>query len=567
MSKLVKLLISAVGLLIVVSWLWAVILYSLADLDVSQTRPWTVYQLLTDSRTSEQVMKRILIIGAGLVCVVIAVGAFIILTKKETAFGDARFARADELAKAGLRDKEGLVLGKHSGSYLVNNGQTHVLVAAPTGSGKGVGIVIPNLLSWPGSALVLDVKGENYQITSGFRENSGQEIFVFSPLSGESHRYNPFDAIKGISKERRLTAVQNMAMSLLPDPEKGDVVWAQQGRALFVGLSLYLLDAPDRIATLGEILRHLQTEQETTDICKIIIADYREHLDPTALRSLANFSQQDQKLAESVKLGLVGALSLWENPLVDAATSATDFDISTLRARPTTIYMVVGLADLKTLRPLLRLFVEQVFAAQLRKEPGPDEPHKVLFLLDEFESLGTMSSIVDNLPFVRSYSMRIMAIIQGLTQLDQRYGEAGREKILQASAHQIFFASNDERTTKYISNRLGQKTIVRASKSVSRNSTSTSRSEMGRALMMPQEVARLPADKEIIFVEGHYPVKGTKVRYFADKFLKKRADMKPSERPRLKAISMESPTFDTKVVSDKLQDEIADMASDLEDLL
>lgn len=189
---------------------------------------------------------------------------------------------------------------------------------------------------------MLDVKGENYQITSGFRESSGQDIFVFSPLSGESHRYNPFDAIKVLPKDRRLTAIQNMAQALLPDPERGDAVWAQQGRNLFVGFALYLLDAPDRNATLGEMLRHLQTEEETTEICKIIIADYRDILDPTAMRALANFSQQEKKLAESVKLGLVGALSLWENPLVDAATSETDFDIGALRTRPTTIYLVVG---------------------------------------------------------------------------------------------------------------------------------------------------------------------------------------------------------------------------------
>lgn len=226
-----------------------------------------------------------------------------------------------------------------------------------------------------------------------------------------------------------------------------------------------------------------------------------------------------------------------------------------------------ALADLKTLRPLLRLFVEQVFSAQLQKEPQSDEPHKVLFLLDEFESLGTMSSIVDNLPFVRSYSIRIMAIIQGLTQLDQRYGEAGREKILQASAHQILFASNDERTTRYISSRLGQKTIVRDSKSISSHSTSKSRSEMGRALMMPQEVARLGADKEIIFVEGQFPVKAKKVRYYSDGVLKSRAGMPPSARPALKPVAKASPSFDTKVVSDDLQTEISEMASDLEELL
>ena len=311
-------------------------------------------------------MQRIQAIGAGLGLLIFALIGFKVFTGSEKPYGDARFATEKEIQKTNLRNNQGVVLGKKNGKFLVNDGQTHVLVTAPTGSGKGVGIVIPNLLSWNGSAVVLDVKGENCQITSGFRKDSGQNIIVFSPLSGATHRYNPFDQIIALPKERRLTALQNMANTLLPDPERGEAVWAQQGRALLVGLSLYLLDAPDRDATLGELLRHLQTEQETTEICKVIIADYRDILDPASIRALANFSQQEKKLAESVKLGLVGALSLWENPLVDAATSATDFDINALRREPTTIYIVVGISDMRTLRPLIKLFIEQKQTAEIK---------------------------------------------------------------------------------------------------------------------------------------------------------------------------------------------------------
>jgi len=563
-----KTLFITLGVIILVAWVCAAILYIWLDVDVASARPWTIPQLLMDDRTGPIVMQRIQAIGAGVALMVIAAIGIKVLTDSEKPYGDARFATEKEIQKSNLRDKQGLVLGKKNGKFLVNDGQTHVLVTAPTGSGKGVGIVIPNLLSWNGSAVVLDVKGENCKITSGFRKSWGQNIVVFSPLSGATHRYNPFDQIKALPEERRLTSLQNMANTLLPDPERGEAVWAQQGRALFVGLSLYLLAAPDREATLGELLRHLQTEQETTEICKVIIADYRDILDPASIRALANFSQQEKKLAESVKLGLVGALSLWENPLVDAATSATDFDINALRREATTIYIVVGISDMRTLRPLIKLFIEQIYAAQLRSEPEADEPHKVLFLLDEFESLGTMTSVVDNLPFVRSYAVRMMLIIQGLTQLDQRYGEAGREKILQSSAHQIYFASNDMKTTQYISTRLGQKTIKSKSKSHSvGGNRSRSQSSMGRSLMMPQEVSRLPSAEQILLVEGQYPVKANKVRYYDDNAFKKRLGFNPVQAPEIKAVSKPSPIFETDVIDKATEEKIANMASDLDSFL
>lgn len=563
-----KKLLTALVLIVLTSWASAAILYAWLNADVMAARPWTIPQLLMDDRTGPMIMQRIQAIGAGLGLLIFALIGFKVFTGSEKPYGDARFATEKEIQKSDLRNNQGVVLGKKNGKFLVNDGQTHVLVTAPTGSGKGVGIVIPNLLSWNGSAVVLDVKGENCQITSGFRKDSGQNIIVFSPLSGATHRYNPFDQIIALPKERRLTALQNMANTLLPDPERGEAVWAQQGRALLVGLSLYLLDAPDRDATLGELLRHLQTEQETTEICKVIIADYRDILDPASIRALANFSQQEKKLAESVKLGLVGALSLWENPLVDAATSATDFDINALRREPTTIYIVVGISDMRTLRPLIKLFIEQIYSAQLRHEPQEDEPHKVLFLLDEFESLGTMTSVVDNLPFVRSYAVRMMLIIQGLTQLDQRYGDAGREKILQSSAHQIYFASNDMKTTQYISTRLGQKTIKSKSQSYSvGGNRSRSQSSMGRSLMMPQEVSRLPADEQIILVEGQYPVKANKVRYYDDSAFKKRLGFDPVKAPKITAVSKPSPVFETEVIDKETEDKIANMANDLENFI
>ena len=204
-----------------------------------------------------------------------------------------------------------------------------------------------------------------------------------------------------------------------------------------------------------------------------------------------------------------------------------------IRKQKTTIYVVVSLADLATLRPLLALFFEQVFAAQLRSEPGEDDKYKILFLMDEFESLGAMDGIVDKLPFVRSFNIRIMAIIQGLSQLDQRYTQAGRDKILQGSKHQIFFAANDQQTTNYVSETLGKKTIKSTSISRSKQGRSISNQSQARELMLPQEVRELSTDKLVLITEGNRPVKGDKIRYFKDPVLSERVGWDKAPVPAL----------------------------------
>ena len=291
-------------------WLWAGLALLLDGFEPGSARPWSAFQWVLDPSSSPVGGDALRDAGtmAGLLAVAVAVA--LMGPDRERPHGDARFARAGELRRAGLRAGHGLVLGKVGQRFLVHRGQAHVLVTAPTGAGKGVGLVIPNLLSWPGSAVVLDVKGENFAATAGYRVGCGQRVVNFAPLSERSHRFNPFDAVKDAAPERRITLLEAMALTLLPDPDSGDRVWAQQGRALFVGLALVLLDVPDREATLGSVLRHLQTEAATTDVCRGLLARYRARLDPVAVRNLANFAHLEPKIAESVKLGLVGALTL-----------------------------------------------------------------------------------------------------------------------------------------------------------------------------------------------------------------------------------------------------------------
>ena len=523
-------------------WIWAVLYYLVSGFPIESARPWTMFVTILEFSNEDYIMRRASLTGLGLIA---AIGITIFLyfrNRMHNPLGDAKFAGEPDIKNAGLRSSEGLLLGKYKGKYLMDNGQTHVLVSAPTGSGKGVGVVIPNLLNWNGSAVVLDIKGENYTLTSGFRQKHGQKIYVFSPFSENSHRFNPFDAINPHPRQR-FNDIQNIANLILPDNDK-DPTWSQQGRALFIAFALYLLDHPTQECTIGNILRFLQTKDDTRDVVKAILETEGNKLDSSAQRTFSNLSQQEKRMSESVKVGLVGALSLWNSPSIDAATSYTDFDIMKIRKQKTTIYVVVSLADLATLRPLLALFFEQVFAAQLRSEPGEDDKYKVLFLMDEFESLGTMDGIVDKLPFVRSFNIRIMAIIQGLSQLDQRYTAAGRDKILQGSKHQIFFASNDQQTTNYVSETLGKKTIKTVSKSRSKQGKTISKQSQARELMLPQEVRELSPDKLILITEGTRPIKADKIRYFKDPVLSERVNWEKAKVPALDLNPKFSPTLE-----------------------
>lgn len=536
-------------------WIWAVLYYLVSGLPAEAARPWTMVVTFLEFSDEDYIMRRASLTGIGLFLPIVITILAYFRGRMNNSFGDAKFADEGDIKKAGLRSSEGLVLGKYKGRYLMDDGQTHVLVAAPTGSGKGVGVVIPNLLNWNGSAVVLDIKGENYNLTSGFRKKHGQRIYVFSPFSENSHRFNPFDAINP-NPRQRFNDIQNIAIIILPDNDK-DPTWSQQGRALFVAFALYLLDHPTQECTIGNILRFLQTQDDTRDVVKAIIEAEGQKLDASAQRTFYNFSQQEKRMSESVKVGLVGALSLWNSPSIDAATSQTDFDITKLREQKTTIYVVVSLADLASLRPLLTLFFEQVFASQLRKEPGKNDKYKVLFLMDEFESLGTMDGIVDKLPFVRSFNVRIMAIIQGLSQLDQRYTAAGRDKILQGSKHQIFFASNDQQTTNYVSETLGKKTIQTVSKSRSKQGRTISRQSQSRELMMPQEVREMSPDNLILITEGTRPIIAKKIRYFKDATLSARAKLEKTPVPILNLDPKFSPTLED-IAGSKIAENIRD---------
>ena len=513
-----KVLWIGVGLLflVVLSLAWGMVLTFQLGRSIQDVLPWTVVEFISvygvDGRAGLYLQESF--VWALILTVLLALPVFFL--RRPTWYGDARWATGGEIRRAKLHAAAGLIVGKKHGKLFINDEPAHALVAAPTRSGKGVGIVIPNLLKWPGSVIVLDIKHENYQRTAGHRAQS-QPVHLWSPMAEHSACYNPLDFISA-DRARRITDLQKLATLIVRDDGEGGSMWTNEARSLFIGLTLLVLDDPDTHAprTIGQVYRLLMHEKDLVQIAEEALD--ADELDEAGRQQLANFKNKAEKERSGVKSQLTQALNLWANPQIDAATAHSDFDLGSLRKQPASIYVGVAQDELLTLAPLLNLFFQQAVEALSHQPAGKDEPHQVLMLIDEFPMLGRMNTLTKGLALLAGYNIRIVLICQGLGQLQEIYHQ-GTEGVLQNCALQIFFASNDDSTTNWVSRRLGQRTVKVQSRNQGQDlaAATTSTSYVGRPLMAPEEVRLLRETKAIIFKEKQRPVLADKIRYYTDK--------------------------------------------------
>ena len=346
-------------------------------------------------------------------------------------------------------------------------------------------------------------------------------------------------------RTHRISDVQRLATILLPQPGNSDPMWQNEARDLFLGLALYVLDEDALHSTIGQIYRLLKTEQDLAELLELVLDNDELDLDRNARLSLASFLNKAPKERSGVRSNLTAALNLWANPVIDAATAASDFDLGELRRRPTSIYVAVKQNQLNTLAPLLGLFFQQCVDVLGRDLPGQGEPHQVLLMIDEFASLGRLDVIENAMAFLAGYGVRLVNIVQGLSQLDHHYG-AARDTLLQNSAVQIYFAANDDVTARYISQRLGTKTIQTASRSEPGGFGWATKSTgyAPRELLLPEDVRQLKDTRAILFKEGHRPTLGKKIRYFQNRELKRRV-LPPADVPSLDLTTPVEPTIKT----------------------
>ncbi len=259
--------------------------------------------------------------------------------------GNAHFANGFEINKATFfkQEEQSVIIGKKYGAPLYSNGFEHVLVFAPTGSGKTRSIGIPNLFQYPYPVVCNDVKLTLFKTTSGYRQQVlGHQCFCWAPTNETqtTHQYNPLSLISK-EKVQRLTNIQRMSHILIPDNKKSDPIWQQASRKLFKVAVLYLLDTPVSPTTLGEINRLIK--QAGFDTWLTAQLEETEHFDLEFYRNGYSYLNNHEKTRSSILETFSGYFELFDDPTIDAATSGTDFDLRELRSKPMTIY--VGFTD------------------------------------------------------------------------------------------------------------------------------------------------------------------------------------------------------------------------------
>ena len=440
-------------------------------------------------------------------------------------YGSARWARPDEVKAAGLLGPDGVVLGKLKGDYLRHEGPEHVLCFAPTRSGKGVGLVIPSLLTWPGSAIVHDIKGENWQLTAGFRSRHGR-VLLFDPTNPKSSAYNPLLEVR--RGEWEVRDVQNIA-DILVDPE-GSLEkrnhWEKTSHALLVGAILHVLYAgkDKTLAGVAAFLSDPRRPIESTLAAMMKTAHLRESgphpVIASAARELLNKSDNERSGVLSTAMSFLG---LYRDPVVATVTRRCDWRIADLVGgkHPTSLYLVVPPSDINRTKPLIRLILNQVGRRLTEDLQAKAGRHRLLLMLDEFPALGRLDFFESALAFMAGYGLKSFLIAQSLNQIEKAYGP--NNSILDNCHVRVSFATNDERTAKRVSDALGTATEMRAMKNYAGHRLSpwlghlmVSRQETARPLLTPGEVMQLPPADEIVMVAGTSPIRAKKVRYFED---------------------------------------------------
>jgi type IV secretion system protein VirD4 len=453
-------------------------------------------------------------------------------TRLVTTYGSSRWASSREITRAGLFKASGVFLGRLDRRYLRHDGPEHVMAFAPTRSGKGVGLVIPTLLSWTGSAVVHDIKGENWQLTAGWRSRFSH-CLLFNPTDPRSARYNPLLEVRKGPDEVR--DVQNIA-DILVDPEgalERRSHWEKTSHSLLVGAILHVLYAEEE-KTLAQVATFLSDPQRSFahTLRRMMATNHLGTADQpqvhpvvaSAAREVLNKSENERSGVLSTAMSFLG---LYRDPTVAATTAACDWRIADLvdAARPVSLYLVIPPSDISRTKPLVRLVLNQIgrrLTERLEGDPKKSRKHQLLMMLDEFPALGRLDFFETALAFMAGYGIRAYLIAQSLNQISKAYGE--NNSILDNCHVRIAFSSNDERTAKRISDALGTATELRAQRNYAGHRLApwlshvmVSRQETARPLLTPGEVMQLPPADELVLVSGLAPIRARKLRYYEDR--------------------------------------------------
>ena len=473
---------------------------------------------------TDQAIKPYLQIGiaASILVALLPLGMVIImvfaLREKEEIHGSARFANDMELSKSGMfpvkREKPSLLLGKmdkgrFKGKFVELEGQTFLGLSAPTGTGKGVGFVLPNLVNYPDSVVNTDFKLENFFKTAGFRQSQGQDIYLISfdgyATSEEdrdvgilrSHKWNPFHYVRRLP-EFRIADILSITTSLYPVDGSKDKIWPSSAGKLFLGLLLWMLDTEEvtgKTPTFPYLLSIIGIEGGLTPWMKREIA--KDYLSDDCLKQFNGFISCAEETQASIKANLESPLGIFADKTVMNVMSGNDFDFRDLRRKGISVYVSVAPSNSKAYQEVMNLFFEQLIKENTRVLPELDDTltHQCLLLLDEFPVLGKINQISTSIGFTRQYNLRYALIYQDYAQLEDVYGREGAKNITSNLAAELIYPPKEVNDrVKKISESLGTKTVKVEGESISRGkhmSRGRSTSKQKRALMMPHEIIEL----------------------------------------------------------------------------
>jgi type IV secretion system protein VirD4 len=509
-------------------------------------------------------------LGIGLLAA--AAGAGLVLwhvlheSKKNDLHGSAHWATPDEVKKTGLLAGKGVYVGAWIDAmgktrYLRHDGPEHVLAFAPTRSGKGVGLVLPTLLSWPESVVVHDIKGENYALTAGWRGTElGNRVLKFDPANndGSSCRFNPLDNIR-LRTEYEVKDTQNI-VQILTDPEgkasqTEEAHWIATSSQLLLGVILHVMYVePDK--TLGGVASFLSDPsfESSTQLFEYMLhaqhdPDGSMHwtnsgnapttTHPVVAMAARDMLNRDPKESSSVMSTAVRFFGLFRDPVVARNIGSSDFTIKDLMNadQPVSLYLVVPPSDIDRIKPLTRLLINQLLRTLTNEMKFADGrsvanyKHRLLLMIDEFPSLGRLEIMQTALAFMAGYGIKSYLIAQDVSQLTAAYGgQSGHDETIMANCSvQIAFAPNKIETMELISKLVGSATVQNESRTYMgprvgfRSQVQVNSQPTQRSLLTPDEARRLPDDDALIFVAGCSPIYGRKIKYYEDRVFSQRS--------------------------------------------
>ncbi|ACT58372.1 IncP-type conjugal transfer protein TraG [Hirschia baltica] len=504
--------------------------------ETSIYKPWRIFQwwYAFEAYAPDVFAKAGLIsVSGGFLAICAAIAGSVLRARHQkhvTTYGSARWAEAKDVKQAKLLRNSGVCLGKWQNQYLRHDGPEHVMAFAPTRSGKGVGLVIPTLLTWTSSAVIHDIKGENWSLTSKWRSKFSK-CLRFDPTDPSSVKFNPLLEVRRGDHEVR--DVQNIA-DILVDPE-GSLErrnhWERTAHALLTGVLLHVLYVQTDKTLSGAAKFLSDPSRSIGDTLQLMLKT--NHIGsittPTVHPVIAQSARELLNKSENERSGVVSTaiscLTLYRDPVLSKVTAASDFRISDLITykTPLSLYLVVPPSDISRTKPLIRLILNQIARRLTQQLPAAkDKQRQLLLMLDEFPALGRLEFFETSLAFFAGYGIRAFLIAQSLNQIDKAYG--AMNSILDNCHIKIAFATNDDRTAKRISESLGTATQQRAQRNYTGHRLApwlshvmVSRQETSRPLLTPGEIMQLPPDDELLMIASLPPIKAKKLRYFEDK--------------------------------------------------